>query len=54
MMFGALIGALFVLAAGVSMLLDGVDGNDEIGRFFAGSGGAAALVLGIMMLRGAS
>lgn len=54
MMFGCLIGALAVATAGISMLLDGVDGNDEIGKFFTGTGGAAALVIGVLMLRGAS
>lgn len=54
MMFACLIGALFVTTAGVTMLLDGVDGNDEIGRVFTGAGALAALVLGVMMLRGAS
>jgi uncharacterized membrane protein len=54
MMFTCLIGALFVTTAGVSMLLDGVDGNDEIGKFFTRSGALVALVLGVAMLRGAA
>jgi hypothetical protein len=54
MMFTCLIGACAVAAAGISMLLDGVDGNDEIGRFFTGSGALVAVMLGVMMLRGAA
>ena len=47
-------GALFVLVAGLTMLLDGVDGNDELGKFFTGVGGLGVLILGAMMLGGAA
>ena len=53
-MIAALGGAIFVLIAGITMLLDNVDDNDEIGKFFTGSGVVATLVLGVMMLGGAS
>ena len=53
-MIAAFVCALFVLVAGLTMLFDGVKGNDEIGKFFTGSGGAAALILGMMMFGGSA
>lgn len=56
MMAGCLAGAIFILIAGVTLLTDkqSAKAELEIGKFFTGSGGLAALVLGVMMLRGAS
>lgn len=53
-MIACLMGALFVLVAGLTMLFDGVDDNDEIGKFFTGAGGLGVLILGAMMFGGSA
>ena len=52
MMFLCLIGALFVVVVGVTIWRD-PKSPKEIGQFFAGSGALAAVILGVMMMRGA-
>lgn len=52
MTFLCFIGALFVVVVGITIWLDPKSPN-EIGQFFAGTGALAAIVLGVMMMRGA-
>lgn len=52
MMFLCLIGALFVVVVGVTIWLD-PKSPKEIGQFFTGGGALAAVILGVMMMRGA-
>lgn len=52
MMFLCFIGALFVTVAGITIWLDKKSPNG-IGKFFTGGGALAAIVCGVMLLRGA-
>lgn len=52
MMFLCFIGALFVVVVGITIWLD-PKSPKEIGQFFTGTGTLAAVILGVMLLRGA-
>lgn len=49
-MFLLLIIFFALLSLGVTLLLDDVPGNDDIGEFFAGAGAMGALIISGIML----
>ena len=49
-MFIILIMFFALLSVGVTLLLDDVPGNDDIGEFFAGAGAMGALIISCIML----
>ena len=53
-MLTSLIIFLVLLTVGITLLIDDIPGNDDVGEFFAGAGAMGALIISGIMLWGVS